>query len=244
MLFEVRCTIFHDYFSFMNYKKFSAIFFLIFFVSFESIAKSYFEKDYVNPTLIDPPFFANSKEWKNEVKEIIKIQKNLRLEDLDEALVEKPLKPETLVLEEFEEITRENYPKTYHLLDRVGDTSKNTTENVKNYWKQTRPYLSDVGIEMLISPSSGYSYPSGHSTGSHVYAHVLGLLFPQRREDFLEYAGRIAQRRVIVGMHFPKDLIGGKQLAMFIVGGLVQNSDFKKDLEAAREELELKVLKK
>jgi hypothetical protein len=38
-------------------------------------------------------------------------------------------------------------------------------------------------------------------------------------------------------MHYPQDLVGGKQLATLLIGGLAQNKEFQSDLQKAREEL-------
>jgi hypothetical protein len=38
-------------------------------------------------------------------------------------------------------------------------------------------------------------------------------------------------------MHFPHDIEGGKKLALLILGGLTQNSDFQQDLLKAKKEI-------
>ncbi len=224
----------------MNRQKFIIGFFAnifcLFFLATQSIAKPYFTADSISPTLLDPPIASNSKNWQNEVKQIIELQKKFDLEELDLAASEKNLKPD-LIAKIDPVISRNEFPRLYYLLDRVGETSKSTTENFKNYWKTSRPYLTDHKIKMLITPSAGFSYPSGHTSGSFVYAHVLGLLIPQRRESFEKYAEQIAQRRILVGMHFPHDIEGGKKLALILVGALTQNPEFQHDFKEAQKEI-------
>ena len=90
---------------------------------------------------------------------------------------------------------------------------------------------------MLISPSKGYAYPSGHTTGSYIYAHILGMIYPKKYAKLKEIAEEIAQHRILVGMHFPHDIEGGKKLALLILGGLTQNNNFQQDLTKAKEEI-------
>jgi acid phosphatase (class A) len=218
---------------------FSKIIFVITIFCFVNSAKaqSYFDIDSISPNLIDPPIKIGSQAWVKEIDEIIKSQKNLDLNILDEATEEKKLRPETLINLAGLNLTRESNPKLYKLLDRTCETSRGTNEKIKEYWQQTRPYLADLRVKMLITPSDGFSYPSGHSVGSYIYAHVLGLVVPEKRQEFLKYAARIAKNRTLVGMHYKQDVESGKQLALLIVGGLTQSKDFQQDLIEAKEEI-------
>jgi len=200
-------------------------------------ANKYFGFESISPFVIDKPFTMNSSEHKNQIEQVILIQKNVELEEIDQALNEKQLRPETVVNHVYKSITREKFPKLYSLLDRVGDTSRDVTNGVKDYWKISRPFEVSNEVQPLISKSSGFCYPSGHTTGGYIYAIVMGLLIPNKTEEFRSYAHEIAWHRVQVGMHYPQDLEGGKQLATFLVGGLMQNIEFQNDLKKAREEL-------
>lgn len=221
----------------MTRKIFLGLLFFVLLFCPELYAEPYFSGDEIAPTLIDPPFEIGSKEWQQELRQILKMQKKFDLDEIDKALSEKHLQPETVAQFADTSITRKSYPKLYHLLDRVGETSRSVNDVVKTYWNQQRPYRADKRINALIALSEGRSYPSGHATGSHVYAHILGVLMPQKRQQFEDRAEKISYRRVLVGMHYPHDLVGGKQLALIIVGALMQNSDFKKDLKAAQKEI-------
>lgn len=226
----------------MNFTKFFFASFLFFASTQFATAKSYFEQNSISPHLIGPALIIDSKEWQNEVNQILKVQKNFDDAELDEAISEKHLQPETIAHAIDPSITREAYPKLYYLMDRVGDTSRCETDNVKEFWNQTRPYLADKRVKMLITPSRGGSFPSGHATGSYIYAHVLGLLFPQNREKYHELADEIGQHRILIGMHYPRDIIAGKHMAYLVIGGLIQNEEFLKDFKKAAKEIEQKKL--
>lgn len=212
---------------------------LIIFISSNNfaMAEKYFGFESVSPYIIDKPFKMNSKEHQEQISQVILMQKNIELTDIDQALEEKQLRPETVVNHVYKKITRQKFPKLFVLLDRVGDTSRDVTNGIKDYWKISRPYESDKKIAMLISPSKGFCYPSGHATGGYIYANVMSLLTPEKTQSFQDFAHQIAWHRVQVGMHYPQDLQGGRQLATFLIGGLMQNPQFQEDLKNAREEL-------
>lgn len=206
--------------------------------------EKYFSGDSIPATLIEPPFASNSKEQKSEVRTVIRMQKRFSLKELELASYEKKLRPEIFILYADRSLTRESYPHLYHLFDRISATSKSSTDHAKKYWNVTRPYIADKRINMLITPSNGPCYPSGHTSGSLMDAHIIGLLIPEKRDALLKLARNIAKRRVLVGMHYPHDLVGGEQLSRLVVGGLMQNKEFQKDFERAKQELTDKPLKK
>jgi acid phosphatase (class A) len=221
----------------MKYSKIFALFFIYFFAVENISAQKYFGSDSITPMMIDKPFSMNSEKHKSEIEQIILLQKNVEPKEIDLALNEKQLRPETVVQHINKSLTRKKFPNLYALLDRVGDTSREITDDFKDHFKITRPYLVDKNIQMFISPSKGYCYPSGHTTGSYIYGNVMSLLIPKKSQEFLDYANQISWHRVQVGMHYPQDLAGGKQLATLLIGGLTQNKEFQADFKKAQEEL-------
>jgi acid phosphatase (class A) len=219
-------------------KKIFALFVVLFFYNFQVFAKPYFDPKVISPTMIDPPFEMDSEECSIEIKAILKMQENADQKEIENAANERNLNPSIFLAKIRPEINKENSPKLYHLLERVQETSLDVTENAKNFWKRKRPYILNKNVKALIEGHDNPSYPSGHTTGSYVYAHVLGQLFPKERALFIERAEEIAQHRVLVGMHFQEDLKGGRQLALLLAGALFENTDFQKDFAAAKKELE------
>ncbi len=214
-------------------------FFLIifFFVISTAQAKPYFAANLISPTLIDEPFKIDSIEFQNELEKIKVLQKDADKEEIKKAAKERHLTPELITKSTITNLTREKFPKVYALLDRVFETSKPLDESVKEYWNVKRPYLIDKNVKALVTPHKNPSYPSGHACGSYLAANVLSLLIPQKRFEFHENARLISERRVLVGMHYFKDLEGGKQLALLLTGALLENEEFKKDFDNAKNEL-------
>jgi len=232
----MRQQTFHIFFMTKIQKLFFAGFLLIFFLGHEARAEAYFAAETISPILIDPPFSSNSLERKNEIQQIVKLQKNVSLKVLDAAFAEYHFAPEMLAQVD-PALTREKNPQVFQLLERVSGTAKDVNRSVKNYWNVPRPYIASKSVKILVEGSGSPAYPSGHTCSSYVTAHILSLLFPQKRREFFARAEEISQHRVLVGMHYPQDLEAGKQLALLVVGGLMQNTEFQKDFEKAQKEI-------
>lgn len=202
--------------------------------------RAYFTTETISPRLLTPPLTPHSPEWNAEVKSIISLQRYADAKEVAKADKEREMAPEMVALTVEPTWTRKDFPATYHLLDRVGRTTHIVGDNAKDYWHTKRPYLMDKRIKALVAPSTSPAYPSGHTLGSHGWAYTLALLQPAKRDAFLARAAEIAQHRVLVGMHYPHDVRGGKELALLIIGGLLQNAEFKADFQAARKELKAK----
>lgn len=211
--------------------------FLIILINFDSFAEPYFSSNILQFDLIDPPLNRSSKEYKKELSQIIAIQSKIDLDELELSAQEKNFTALTLIKRANISANPKKNPQLFALLKNVTDTSISITDDFKNHFKTTRPYLADSRVKMLISPSKGYAYPSGHTTGSYIYAHVLGMIYPKKYSKLKEIAEEIAQHRVLVGMHFPHDIEGGKKLALLITGALTANNNFQQDLLKAKKEI-------
>ena len=211
--------------------------FLIILINFDSFAEPYFSSKLLQFDLIDLPINRSSKEYKKELSQIIAIQSKIDLDELELSAQEKNFTALTLIKRANISANPKKNPQLFALLKNVTDTSISITDDFKNHFKTTRPYLADSRVKMLISPSKGYAYPSGHTTGSYIYAHVLGMIYPKKYSKLKEIAEEIAQHRVLVGMHFPHDIEGGKKLALLITGALTANNNFQQDLLKAKKEI-------
>jgi acid phosphatase (class A) len=211
--------------------------FLIILINFDSFAEPYFSSKLLQFDLIDLPINRSSKEYKKELSQIIAIQSKIDLDELELSAQEKNFTALTLIKRANISANPKKNPQLFALLKNVTDTSISVTDDFKNHFKTTRPYLADSRVKMLISPSKGYPYPSGHTTGSYIYAHVLGMIYPKKYSKLKEIAEEIAQHRVLVGMHFPHDIEGGKKLALLITGALTANNNFQQDLLKAKKEI-------
>lgn len=81
-----------------------------------------------------------------------------------------------------------------------------------------RPFIADPSIALVISPPSGYSFPSGHSFSSFVSASILSKYSRKAAAFAIPAAVLIAFSRLYFCVHFPSDVICGAALG--IIAGL------------------------
>ena len=84
--------------------------------------------------------------------------------------------------------------------------------------ERTRPCQGDLlmSINLLVDCGAGKSMPSAHAANSFGQAVLFGFFFKKARWPLGILASLIAVSRVLVGVHFPADIIAGA-----LLGGLV-----------------------
>ncbi|CAM4193162.1 phosphatase PAP2 family protein [Pseudoalteromonas ostreae] len=78
----------------------------------------------------------------------------------------------------------------------------------KNSFARIRPCDCLVKGAYII-PSDKFSLPSGHSAGAFLVAVILAQYFPQFAELCFLWATGVAASRVLLGVHFPVDVVLG-----------------------------------
>jgi len=128
-------------------------------------------------------------------------------------------------------------PQTSRFLKQLGDELQPLSAQSKTCQFRPRPPLVDPRVQPcvpLVKNSS--SFPSGHALYLFVQAGVLAEIFPQAREELLAYAHRAVWTRVLGGVHFPTDVVGGRLLGEAILAELKKNPAFRQAVEACRAE--------
>jgi len=124
------------------------------------------------------------------------------------------------------------------LFGRLAADLDSATETMKERYRRPRPYNAYPGLAVpCIKKSSSYSYPSGHTIFSRVFAKVLADLLPEKKAEFLKEADAIALDRLIGGVHYPADIAAGKVFADRFHAELLKSPEYKKDLEKTRTRL-------
>jgi acid phosphatase (class A) len=134
--------------------------------------------------------------------------------------------------------TPQNLPITAEFLKAVTADSELTSDRVKLIYTRPRPPLVDPALQPCVKLPKTSSYPSSHSTRAFLWAAILGEMFPDQREALLAWAHRAAWGRIIGGVHYPSDDVGGQLLAKAIMAELAKNPAFRAALERARAEAE------
>jgi acid phosphatase (class A) len=202
-----------------------------------------FTPQFVNVTDVPPSALAapptpDSAIQKKEIAYIIAAQAKLSAAEKAQAMHEDSITPAMMVAPvlgaEYNETT---HPQLFLLMRRAASDAWRIGDNTQNYWKRTRPWLSDSRVELLVKPITRPSYPSGHTVTNHVWAHVLSDLFPNKKAALFKRAYEVGSNRMLGGVHYPSDVAAGKKLAAIIYTSMHKNAEFQRAIEAARAEL-------
>lgn len=202
-----------------------------------ALAGNYFDTQLLPPTLLDPPPREGSVQWQQDVATIIDAQAAPDPAEIAKAGAEVHMKPEMITQVLVPSPSRAKCPQLFALLDRVSEDGREVNRIDKEYWNTRRPYIASAEVKALVDAHANPAYPSGHTSGSLVWSEVAGELLPEARDALRARAAAIAQHRVLVGMHYPSDLEGGRQEGRMILGALWQSAAFHKDFELARGEI-------
>lgn len=87
---------------------------------------------------------------------------------------------------------------------------------IKNHAVRERPYITHSAIECASAPLDRYSFPSGHTLHAVCFTLMLTTYLPEWAGALGALAALIALSRVILGLHYPTDVVAGAAL-----GGLL-----------------------
>ncbi|MBI1274321.1 MAG: phosphatase PAP2 family protein [Alphaproteobacteria bacterium] len=191
----------------------------------------------VLPDMLTPPPAENSAAWEEQVARVLDAQDDASEADKIAAREEQRVEPEMVSAILGPGFTRAALPRTFRLLDRAGADIYRITERAKVYWGTRRPFVADSRVKLMIDSIANKSYPSGHTSISRVWAEILAGLLPARKKELLARADAIAWHRVQAGVHYPADLAGGRQTALYTINALRQDKHFMQDFAAAQAEL-------
>lgn len=83
---------------------------------------------------------------------------------------------------------------------------------LKNCLKRRRPQQAIPSFTSVVQPSDQFSFPSGHTSAAFFVLSVSALFFPSLFILLLIWAVCVGASRVILGVHFPTDILAGAAL--------------------------------
>jgi undecaprenyl-diphosphatase len=88
--------------------------------------------------------------------------------------------------------------------------------SLKNTLKRPRPPNAIPGFNSLIATSDKFSFPSGHSSGAFLLATALVVIYGGPMLVIYLWAAGVALSRVVLGVHFPGDILAGSLMGSSI----------------------------
>jgi acid phosphatase (class A) len=132
--------------------------------------------------------------------------------------------------------TAKHLPFTAEFFAEAGRDLQAVSDLTKGRFARPRPPAVDPRVRPCVAVPASFSYPSGHSTRLMARALLLAEIFPERREELLAWAHRAAWSRIVGGVHFPTDDVGGRLLAEAFVAEVLKNPAARAAIARARAE--------
>lgn len=79
----------------------------------------------------------------------------------------------------------------------------------KGMFKRNRPPEAIPGFKSVVEPSDRFSFPSGHTSAAFLVASIFTYFFPLAGIVLLPWAVSVGIARVVLGVHFPSDVLAG-----------------------------------
>jgi undecaprenyl-diphosphatase len=80
---------------------------------------------------------------------------------------------------------------------------------LKRVFVRERPFITHSTIDLAMAPLDRYSFPSGHTLHAVSFAWQATAHFPELGWVLLPLATLIAGSRVVLGLHYPTDVLAG-----------------------------------
>ena len=87
---------------------------------------------------------------------------------------------------------------------------------LKSRLVRERPYISLVGIVPGTRALDRYSFPSGHTLHAVNFTILLTAAYPGLGAICIPFAILVAASRVVLGLHYPSDVLAGAILGTFL----------------------------
>lgn len=127
------------------------------------------------------------------------------------------------------------------LMQRTALTLSTASEQSKALWNRPRPYVGDTA-PVACDPELDFgahsaSYPSGHAGLGWLWGLLLAEMAPERASQALAWGGEIGSNRIACRVHYPSDIVAGRQLGAALYARLQGDTAFRADMAAAKAEV-------
>lgn len=117
------------------------------------------------------------------------------------------------------------YDGAYQITTATGDPRpyQVTTNQIQLYTGSDFP-AAPYGLPGTVNDlTTSPAFPSGHTTGGWTYALLEAMMVPERFQQELTRGSQYGYNRIVLGVHYALDTIGGRILALQDVSNLLNN---------------------
>lgn len=122
-----------------------------------------------------------------------------------------------------------------------------SSDQAKDYFKFTRPYcrlpVDKVPGGLSYGTCPTYGFPSGHSRIAWVEGIGLATMLPEVAPEIMARTAEISNGRVVLGVHSPLDVMGGRAIATEMIAYRLHDDVWKAKFDAARNQLRTALVK-
>ncbi|WP_161554646.1 antibiotic biosynthesis monooxygenase [Ereboglobus luteus] len=133
--------------------------------------------------------------------------------------------------------TKENFPRTTALMQELRATRSKMIGNGKEIWKRPRPYQRSKEVVICVKKPKDLSYPSGHSATGAFRGALYSAAFPEYKPIFDAQVRETMWCRVLGGVHYPTDVMAGRDLGIRTAEAMLKNPDTQAAIKEIRDEI-------
>lgn len=101
----------------------------------------------------------------------------------------------------------------------TGGVGLATYKLLKRKLVRERPFIGLIGIECVMPPLDRYSFPSGHTLHAVLFTVIAVSHVPALAAALVPFAALVAMSRVVLGLHYPSDVLVGAALGATLAVG-------------------------
>ena len=128
------------------------------------------------------------------------------------------------------------------------EASTISTSVAKKHFNYPRPFLQPGNTITAVKDdivyrddrtytADGGAFPSGHTNSGYTAALLMAEMLPERFEPLVTEGARYGYSRVVLGVHYPLDVMGSRMVVEHHIADMMNDSAWRKQFDEARQQM-------